>query len=69
MMFALLFTKDAKDIEQLTIVDFGLGPSSDHANVESIGSYSEFDDLMDDKPEDRADDLKIQFKNDEENNE
>jgi len=69
MMFALLFTKDAKDIEQLTIVDFGLGPSSDHANVESIGSYSEFDDLMDDKPEDRAPDLKIQFKKDEENNE
>ena len=51
MMLALLFTKEAKDIGKFTIVDFGLGPSSDHANLEEIGTFGEFDDLMESKDE------------------
>ncbi len=45
MMIALLMTPEAK-VEELTVIDFGLGPSSDHANVDVIGRYSEYDDLL-----------------------
>lgn len=44
MMIALVTTKES-EVEGFTVVDFGLGPASDHANVDVIGKFSEFDDL------------------------
>jgi len=44
MMFALISTKDDK-IEDFTVIDFGLGPSSDNANVDKISKFSEYEDL------------------------
>lgn len=45
MMAALIATPNT-DVEDLTVFDFGLGPSSDHANIDVIGRYSEYDDLL-----------------------
>lgn len=44
MMIALISSKDDK-IEDFTVIDFGLGPSSDNANVDKISKFSEYEDL------------------------
>jgi len=44
MMMGLMFSKDSI-IDEFTVIDFGLGPSSDNANVDKISKFSEYDDL------------------------
>lgn len=44
MMFALMSTKNA-NVDEYTVIDIGLGPSSDNANIDKINKFSEYDDL------------------------
>ncbi len=44
MMMGLMFSKDSI-IDEFTVIDFGLGPSSDNANIDKISKFSEYDDL------------------------
>lgn len=44
MMLALILTKDSK-MDEFTVIDYGLGPSSDNANIDKINKFSEYEDL------------------------